>query len=69
MAGISIEVSCGTDRFEVAVRAHRIQQAMRIGAKRYPGSRVGGRFPVDPEDFFVEDSAGEGLNDPETLVA
>ena len=57
MVKVSIEVHDGTARFAVAVLAKSIQQALRIVAARYPGSVAWGKFPINPEGFFVEDSA------------
>jgi hypothetical protein len=61
MVGITVKVSDGTDRFEVAVRARSIERALRIVAKRYPGSHIDVRFPIEPEGFFVESLTAEGL--------
>jgi hypothetical protein len=57
MVKVSIEVHDGTARFAVAVLAKSIQQALNIVAVRYPGSVARVNFPIDPEGFFVEDSA------------
>ncbi len=57
MVKVSIEVHDGTARFAVAVLAKSIQQALSIVAARYPSSAARVRFPIDPESFFVEDSA------------
>jgi hypothetical protein len=57
MVKVSIEVHDGTARFAVAVLAKSIQQALRIVAVRYPGSVARVKFPINPEGFFVEDSA------------
>jgi hypothetical protein len=57
MVKVSIEVHSGTARFAVAVQAQSIQQALSIVATRYPGSIARVEFPIDPEGFFVEDSA------------
>ena len=57
MVKVSIEVHDGTARFAVAVLAKSIQQALSIVAARYPGSVARVKFPIDPESFFVEDSA------------
>jgi hypothetical protein len=54
---VSIEVHYGTARFVVAVLAKSIQQALSIVAAQYPGSVAKVKFPIDPESFFVEDSA------------
>ena len=57
MVKVSIEVHDGTARFAVAVLAKNIQQALSIVAAQYPGSDVKIKFPINPEGFFVEDSA------------
>jgi hypothetical protein len=57
MVKVSIEVHDGTARFAVAVLAKSIQQALRIVAARHPASVARVRFPIEPEGFFVEDSA------------
>jgi hypothetical protein len=57
MVKVSIEVHDGTARFAVAVLAKSIQQALSIVAAQYPSSAARVKFPIDPESFFVEDSA------------
>ena len=57
MVKVSIEVHDGTARFAVAIKAQSIQQALSIVAARHPSSTARVRFPIDPESFFVEDSA------------
>ncbi len=57
MVKVSIEVHDGTARFVVAVLAKSIQQALSIVAAQHPGSDVKIKFPINPEGFFVEDSA------------
>jgi len=57
MVKVSIEVHDGTARFAVAVLAKSIQQALRIVAARYPSSATKVKFSIDPESFFVVDSA------------
>ena len=57
MVKVSIEVHDGTARFAVAVLAKSVQQALNIVAARYPGSTARVKFPINPEGFFVEDSA------------
>ena len=57
MVKVSIEVHDGTARFAVAVLAKSIQQALSIVATQYPGSVAKIKFPINPECFFVEDSA------------
>ena len=57
MVKVSIEVHDGTARFAVAVLAKSIQEALRIVAARHPGCVARVTFPIEPEGFFVEDSA------------
>jgi hypothetical protein len=57
MVKVSIEVHDGTARFAVAVLAKSIQQAPSIAASQYPDSVPRVKFPINPESFFVEDSA------------
>ena len=58
MVKVSIEVRDRTARFAVTVLAKSIQQALRIVAARHPGGVARVKFPIEPETFFVEDSAG-----------
>jgi hypothetical protein len=57
MVKVSIEVHDGTARFAVAVLAKSVQQALSIAASQYPYSVARVKFPINPESFFVEDSA------------
>ena len=58
MAKVSIEVHSKRARFTVAVQAKSLQRALSLVAARYPGSVAKVKFPpIDPEGFFVEDSA------------
>jgi hypothetical protein len=57
MVKVSIEVHTETARFSVAIKAQSIQQALSTVAARYPSSVTKVKFPIDPESFFVEDSA------------
>lgn len=59
MVRISIEVRNGAARFNVAVLAGSIQQALNIAENRYPGSDIKVKFPIDPDGFFVKDSAAK----------
>ncbi len=54
MVKVLIEVHSETARFAVAVQAKCIQRALSIVAARYPGSVASMKFPIDPEDFFLE---------------
>ena len=57
MIRISVQVSSGTTRFGVAIQAESIEQALEIAARQNPGKECEVTFPIDPESFFVEDSA------------
>jgi hypothetical protein len=57
MVKVSIEVHAGIARFTVAVKARSIEQALSIVAARHPDSVARLKLPIDPESFFVEDSA------------
>lgn len=57
MVRVSIEVRSGAARFRVGIRAESIERAVSLVEKRFPGRNVKVRFPLDPEGFFVEDSA------------
>jgi hypothetical protein len=57
MVKVSIEVHDRTARFTVAVKAQSVQQALNIVAARHPSGVARVNFPIDPESFFVEDSA------------
>lgn len=57
MVKVSIEVRSGTARFTVAVKAQSIHHALNLVAARYPSSIARVKFPINPESFFVEDSA------------
>ncbi len=57
MVKVSIEVHSGPECFAVAIRAQSIQHALSIAAARHPSSATRLKFPIDPESFFVEDSA------------
>jgi hypothetical protein len=57
MVKVSIEVHSGTACFAVAITAQSIQHALSIAAARHPSSVTRLKLPIDPESFFVEDSA------------
>ena len=57
MVKVSIEVHSKTACFAVAIKAQNIQQALSIVAARHPSSVIRVKFPIDPESFFVKDSA------------
>jgi hypothetical protein len=57
MVKVSIEVHSGTACFAVAIKAQSIQQALSTVATRHPSSVARVKFPINPESFFVEESA------------
>ena len=57
MVKVSIEVRNGTARFLVGIKANNIQQALSIVQTRYPEKVATVKFPIDPEDFFVDERA------------
>ena len=70
MVEVSIEVRSGAARFDVAVRAKSIGQAVSLVAGRYPGGEVAVKFPMDPEGFFVTDPVAFGFEQqPEGMAA
>jgi len=54
MVKVSVEVTSGAARFRVSVQAESIRKALGMVKARYPQSEVGGLFPIEPEDFFVD---------------
>jgi hypothetical protein len=70
---VSIEVRNGAARFSVAVRAESIRRAVSIVGDRYPGGDIRVKFPIDPEGFFVKDSAARAgiveVEQPEKAAA
>jgi hypothetical protein len=61
MVSVCIEVGNETGSLKVTVRARSIERAVRVVAERYPGSRIQVEFPINPEGFFADDGATEGL--------
>jgi hypothetical protein len=57
MVKVSIEVRNGAARFTVGVKAMNIEQALSIVQTRYPAKVATGKFPIDPEGFFVGERA------------
>jgi hypothetical protein len=55
MIRISVQVSSGTARFEVAVQAESIERALGIATRLNPGKECEVTFPIDPVTFVVED--------------
>jgi hypothetical protein len=62
MVRVSIEVRSGAARSRVDVQASSIQRAVSLVKSLHSASDVRVVFPIDPEDFFVEDAlTSEGL--------
>ena len=57
MLKVAIEIRDRTTRFRVGVNTQNIEQALSIVRARYPSSVVKVSFPIDPENFFVENIA------------
>lgn len=55
MIKVSLEVREGRAPFRVEARAESIGQAVGIVKGRYPGREVRVVFPIDSEEFFIED--------------
>jgi methyl coenzyme M reductase gamma subunit len=52
-----MEVREGAAPSRATVQAESIREAVSITRGRYPGRDVRVIFPIDPEDFFIEDPA------------
>ncbi len=57
MIRISVEVGRGAARYRVAVQAQSIERALEIVEGHNPVCEAKVAFPIDPETFFVWDSA------------
>ena len=73
MVNVSMEVHSGAARFDVAVQAESIQQAVSFVKGRYPKGNVKVTFPIEAESFFVEDRTAQrgivGLEHPARVAA
>ena len=70
MVRITVEVGQGAVRYRVAVQAESIRRALEIVERVNPGSEFRVTFPIDPETFFVGDSAAmTGLIEQAKTVA
>ena len=73
MVKVSMEVHSGAARFDVAVQAESIQQAVSFVKERYSNGNVRVKFPIEPESFFVEDPTARsgivGLEPPARVAA
>jgi len=54
---ITVEVGRGAIRYRVAVQAESIRRALEIVEGMSPGRELKVAFPIEPESFFVEESA------------
>ena len=54
MIRVSVDVREGTALSRMTVQAESIREAVSITRRRYPGRDVRVKFPIDPEDFFIE---------------
>jgi hypothetical protein len=54
MIRVSMDVREGTALSRTTVQAESIREAVSITRRRYPGRDVRVKFPIDPEDFFIE---------------
>ena len=52
-----MEVREGATLSRTAVQAESIREAVNITRRRYPGRNVRVIFPIDAEDFFIDDPA------------
>ena len=57
MIRISVEVGRGAARYRVAVQAESIERALEIVERQNPGCEAKVALPIDPEVFFVWDTA------------
>jgi hypothetical protein len=57
MIRVSMELREGTTLSRATVQAETIREAVSITRERYPGRDVRVIFPIDAEDFFIDDPA------------
>ncbi len=57
MVRVSMDVGEGTALSRATVQAESIREAVNITRRRYPGRDVRVIFPIEAEDFFIEDPA------------
>ena len=57
MIRISVEIGRGAARHRVAVQAESIERALEIVERQNPGCEAKVAFPIEPEAFFVWDTA------------
>ena len=57
MVRVTVEVGRGAIQYRVAVQAESILRALEIAEGMNPGREIKVTFPIDPDSFFVEESA------------
>lgn len=67
MIKVSLDVHEGTAPFRVAAQAESISTAVSIVKRRCPGRQVRVVFPIDSDEFFIEDP--EGIEAGESTAA
>jgi hypothetical protein len=55
MIRVAMEVREGATLLRETVSAESVRQAVSVMRERYPGSDVRVVFPINPQDFFLED--------------
>ena len=55
MIRVAMEVREGATLLRETVSADSVRQAVSVMRERYPGRDVRVVFPINPEDFFLED--------------
>jgi hypothetical protein len=58
MVKVCVEVRNGAAHFRVGVQAKSIRRALGVVGVRYPNGEVRVKFPIEPDGFFVNGSAG-----------
>jgi hypothetical protein len=70
MIRVSMEVREGAALSRTTVQAESLREAVSITRRRYPARDVRVKFPIDPEDFFIEGPAeGNGRTRPSMVAA
>ncbi len=69
MIKVSMEVGEGAALSRATVQAESIREAVNITRGRYPGRDVRVKFPIDPEDFFIEGPAEGNSRKRHSMVA
>ena len=69
MIRVSMEVREVNALSRATVQAESIREAVNITRRRYPGRDVRVKFPIDPEDFFIEGPAEGASRTRPSMVA